>query len=98
MIAIIKELYVFALLLLLFSYLVPREDYKSYIQFFVGIFLIVILLKPVLSLVTGNNTSIFTTIFDDFNASLGQIEEYGEWGNETRGDIYEIFIFEGKGE
>ena len=31
MIEMIKELYVFALLLLIFSYLVPKEEYKSYI-------------------------------------------------------------------
>ena len=98
MIEIIKEFYVFALLLLVFSYLVPKEEYKAYIQFFIGIFLLVVILKPVLKLVMADDLSTVYEVFEDYNARVEQIGEENQWEAETEGDIYEFFVFEGKGE
>lgn len=97
MLEIIKELYVFALLLLVFSYLVPKEEYKSYIQFFIGIFLIVVILKPILTMVMHDNASAVYEIFDGFNGRLKQMENMEQWEAGTE-DIYELFIFKGEGE
>ena len=93
----LKELYVFALLLLIFSYLVPKEEYKSYIQFFIGIFMIVIILKPVLTIITADEPAALYEIFDGFNERLEQMEMDDWRANETE-DIYELFIFKGEGE
>ena len=98
MIEIIKELYIFALLLLVFSYLVPKEEYKSYIQFFIGIFLIVVILKPVLQFVTNSDSTTLYEIFKGFNEQLEGMEGTNQWEAGMEGDIYEHFIFEGKGE
>ncbi len=98
MIEIIKEFYVFALLLLVFSYLVPKDGYKAYIQFFIGIFLLVVLLKPVLQLVVSEDLSGVYKIFDDYNTQVEQRRENNQWEAETEGGIYELFIFEGEGE
>ena len=59
MLEYLKNYYVCMLILMIFSFLVPREDYKSYIQFFIGIFLIVLLLKPILELLTIENPAVF---------------------------------------
>lgn len=98
MIAIIKELYVFALLLLVFSYLVPKEEYKSYIQFFIGIFLLVVVLKPVLKLVMTSDAAAIYEVFDGFNERMDDLEGVNQWKEEGAEDIYELFIFKGEGE
>ncbi len=97
MLEIIKELYIFALLLLVFSYLVPKEEYKSYIQFFIGIFLLVVILRPVLTIIMSDNASQLYGIFEDFNAQMSGISDVNEWEAGTE-DIYEFFIFKGEGE
>ena len=48
MLDFLKNYYVFMLVLMVLSYLVPKEEYKVYIQFFIGIFVIVLLLEPIL--------------------------------------------------
>lgn len=98
MIEIIKEFYVFALLLLVFSYLVPKEDYKIYIQFFIGIFLLVVILKPVLKLVVADDLSAVYGMFEEFNTRVEYMGENNSWEAETEGGIYELFNFEGEGE
>ena len=98
MIEIIKEFYVFALLLLVFSYLVPKEEYKAYIQFFIGIFLLVVILKPVLKLVVAENLSAVYGVFEEYNTRVEQSGENYQWDAGTEGGIYELFILEGEGE
>ena len=48
MLDFLKNYYVFLLVLMIVSYLVPKEAYKTYIQFFIGIFVVVLFLKPLL--------------------------------------------------
>ena len=98
MLEIIKEFYVFALILMVFSYLVPKEEYKAYIQFFIGIFLLVIILKPVLNFVMAEDASDLYQFFDDFDTQMEQIEENYQWDEKKEGDIYELFVFKGEGE
>lgn len=94
MIEYLKNYYVFMLILMVFSYLVPKEDYRKYIQFFVGIFMVVLLLKPILELFHTNTPTRIYEVFEEFNEHMNQIE----W-NEDRGrTIYENFFLEREGE
>lgn len=43
---LLKSYFALVLVLLVFSYLMPKEGYKKYMQFFVGIFLGVLILRP----------------------------------------------------
>ena len=73
MLDFLRDYYVFMLVLLVFSYLVPREDYKVYIQFFIGIFVIVLLLKPVLEILTIDDPTLIYELFREVNE---QLDEY----------------------
>ena len=44
---LLKSYFALVLVLLVFSYLMPKESYKKYMQFFVGIFLGVMIIRPV---------------------------------------------------
>lgn len=94
MLEFLKNYYIFMLILLVFSYLVPREEYKKYIQFFIGIFVVVLFLKPVLEFFTIDNPMRIHRIFESFNQQIGQLDFELEEG-ET---IYEYFFLEGEGE
>ncbi len=94
MLEYLKNYYVFMLVLMVFSYLVPKEDYKVYIQFFVGIFIVVLFLKPVLEVFTMDSPTFVYEFFEQFNS---QLEQY-EIEMEESENIYEYFFFEGEGE
>ena len=94
MLEFLKNYYVFMLILMVFSYLVPKEEYKTYLQFFIGIFVVVLFLKPVLEFFTMDNPSSVYTVFDNFNLQLEQYEVFME-EEET---IFEYFFFEGNEE
>ena len=94
MLDFLKNYYVFMLILMVVSFLVPKEEYKAYIQFFISIFVIVLLLKPVLELFTTDNPSLIYDVFGDFNT---QFEQY-EVDLSEEETIFEHFIFEGEGE
>ena len=98
MIEMLKEIYVFALILLVCSYLVPKDEYKAYIQFFIGIFLLVVILKPVLKVVMAEDTSALYSVFEGFNTTVGELGEKNQWKDQTEGDIYEFYFFKGEGE
>ena len=93
MLEYLKNYYVFMLILMVFSYLVPKDDYRKYIQFFVGIFVVVLLLKPILELFHTNTPTRIYEVFEEFNEHVDQID----W-DEERGTIYETFFLEGEGE
>lgn len=46
----IKDYFIFMMILFLFSYLTPKEEYKKYFQFFIGVLMVAILMRPVLAL------------------------------------------------
>lgn len=45
--SLIKSYLILMLLLLVLSYLVPNESYRRYVQFFIGVWMCVLLLRPV---------------------------------------------------
>lgn len=85
MLEFLKNYYVFMLILMVFSYLVPKEEYKRYIQFFIGIFVVVLFLKPVLEFFTMDNPARIYEIFQSFNEQVKELD-------------YEYFFFEREGE
>ena len=94
MLEFLKNYYIFMLILLVFSYLVPKEEYKNYMQFFIGIFVVVLFLKPVLELFTIDNPERIYEVFDSFNEKIEQLDMELEEGK----TIYEYFFLEGEGE
>jgi len=94
MLEFLKNYYVFALILMVFSYLVPKESYKKYLQFFIGIFMVVLFLKPILSLFTMEQPEQIYEVFDLFNQKIESLELEQKEG-ET---IYEHFFFKGERE
>jgi len=91
MLDFLKNYYVFMLILMVFSYLVPKDEYKKYIQFFIGIFVVVLLLKPVLEFFTMDTPAHIYEVFESFNRQLDLEIEEGE-------TIYEHFFFKGERE
>ena len=91
MLEYLKTYYVFMLILMVFSYLVPKEEYKRYIQFFVGIFIVVLMLKPILEIFSASTPTRIHDLFDSFNAQINRLEWDGKGAN-----IYEYFFLEGK--
>lgn len=85
MLDFLKNYYVFMLILMVMSYLVPKEEYKVYIQFFIGIFMIVLLLEPVLELLTMQEPTLIYEVFDELNKKIEEVS-------------FEHFFFEGEGE
>lgn len=53
---LLKSYFALALVLVIFSYLMPKEGYKKYMQFFVGILLGVIILRPVAEWIVTDDT------------------------------------------
>ena len=92
MLEFLKNYYIFMLILMVVSYLVPKEEYKKYIQFFVGVFVVVLFLKPILELFTMENSTRIYEVFESFNAQMGQVNLELEEGK----TIYEYFFFEGE--
>ena len=94
MLELLKKYYVFMLILMVFSYLVPKDAYKKYIQLFVGIFMVVLFLKPILTLLTMENPNETYEVFEVFNQKIESIDlEQLEGEN-----IYEYFFSKGEGE
>ena len=74
MLAFLKEYYVFLLILMVLSYLVPKEEYKVYIQFFVGVFMIVFLLEPILTLLTMDQPTLIYEVFEKINEGISEVD------------------------
>lgn len=91
MLEFLKNYYVFMLVLMVFSYLVPREDYKAYIQFFISVFIIVLLLRPVMKLFMTDDLGSLYEMFEAFCSQIESLDVEMEEGE----DIFEHFFSEG---
>ena len=94
MLEFLKNYYVFMLILMVFSYLVPKEEYKAYMQFFIGIFMVVLFLKPVLEFFSTDNPDSVYEVFEKFDL---QLEQY-EVDMTEEENLFEYFFLEGKKE
>ena len=73
-------------------YLLPKAEYKKYMQFFIGIFVVVLLLKPVLEFIYMDNLTWVYEMFQTFNTQIENVEL------DMEENIYEYFFFKGEGE
>lgn len=94
MLEFLKNYYVFMLILMVFSYLVPKEEYKAYMQFFIGVFMVVLFLKPVLEFFSTDNPDFVYEIFENFDL---QLEQY-EVDMTEEENLFEYFFLERKKE
>ena len=79
MLEYLKNYYIFMLILMVLSFLVPKEEYKVYIQFFIGIFMLVLLLEPVLEVLTMEDPSAIYQIFESINEKIQEVSrEFSE--------------------
>lgn len=82
-----KNYFIFMLILFLFSYLTPREDYRKYFQFFIGALMAVILLRPVLEIFAGDGEEQLRARIGDMLAEVERADDFGEGE-----DIFEWFL------
>lgn len=94
MLEFLKSYYIFMLVLMVFSYLAPKEEYKVYIQFFISIFILVLFAKPIMEIFAFDTSEEFYAIFEQFQ---GQIENL-EFEQEEGVDLFEHFFSKGEGE
>lgn len=52
---LVKRLVVLSFILLIFSYLTPKEGYRKYYQFFIGVILTVVIFKPIFSMLCDDD-------------------------------------------
>ena len=74
----VRDYLIFMLILFLFSYLVPKDTYKKYVQLFIGVLMVAILMQPVVSLFTEDGEG-------EVRSQVEQIMEECTKG----GDLYE---------
>ena len=82
------------LILMIFFYLVPKEEYKKYIQFFMGIFVVVLLIKPMLEFLCMDNPTRVYEVFTSFNEQIEELDVELKEGE----NIYEYFFYKGERE
>lgn len=85
----VKNYFILVLILLVFSYLVPKEGYKKYFQFFIGVLIAVALLRPVLSWMNLDETEIVYENLHEVNRRLEEIQYEG-----NKEDLFELFFVE----
>lgn len=79
---------------MVFSYLVPKEEYKIYLQFFISIFIIVLLLKPVMEVFSIQEVENFYNTFEQFRYRVESLDLRVD----EEADIFEYFFSKGKRE
>lgn len=92
MLEFLKNYYVFMLVLMVFSYLVPKEEYKIYIQFFISIFIIVLLVKPIMEVFSLQGIDNLYDMFVQFQNQVDNLELEVREGE----DIFEYFFSKGQ--
>lgn len=82
----VKNYFIFLLLLLLFSYLAPKKEYRKYLHFFISALMIAVLLKPIFTFLSKDARMETRQQLEEI---YGQLEEqqYQEKGE----DVFEWF-------
>ena len=84
--SLIKSYFVLMLLLLLLTHLAPKESYKKYFQFFIGAWMCVLLLRPVLGWFRDGE-ALDTSLKKEV---LEEIQKSEKW-NGAEVDLYELY-------
>lgn len=71
----VKSYIVFFLLMMILLHLVPREAYRKYIQFFMGMLLVLAFLSPVLSLLFDSGEFLDMVEYEAFQEQLEELQK-----------------------
>ncbi|MCM1282493.1 MAG: stage III sporulation protein AF [Muribaculaceae bacterium] len=82
-----RDYFLFMLILFLFSYLAPKENYRRYFQFFIGVLMAAILMRPVFALFTKDGEEKVRQELDQLRQEMESVEYYEEGE-----DIFEWFL------
>lgn len=85
----VKNYFIFMLVLFLFSYLVPKESYRKYINFFIGVLMAAVLVRPFLVFVSSDSKREMKKALSEIEEKLADLE-YQEKGE----NIFEQFLGE----
>lgn len=91
----VKNYFIFLLVLYLFTYLAPQENYRKYFRFFVSALMIAVLLQPVLHLLNQDGQAQTKEQLDTIWSQLennqyeGKGEDVFEWFWEREGVDWE---------
>lgn len=83
----VKNYFVFMLILFLVSYLVPREEYRKYFNFFIATLMVAILMQPVLAFLDKDTSEDLREKLSEIEENLSGIEYYEKGEN-----IFEQFL------
>lgn len=85
----VKNYFIFMLILFLFSYLVPKENYRKYFNFFIGVLMAAVLIRPVLVFISSDTKNEMKKTLEEIEEKLSDLE-YQEKGE----NIFEQFLGE----
>lgn len=85
----IKNYFIFMLILFLFSYLVPKENYRKYFNFFIGVLMAAVLIQPFLVFVSSDSKKEMESTLREIEEKLSDLEYQGKGEN-----IFEQFLGE----
>lgn len=87
MLEFVKNYFIFMLILFLVSYLVPKEEYRKYFNFFIAALMVAILMQPVLSFLDRDTAEKLRDELSIIEGELSDIEYYEKGEN-----IFEQFL------
>ncbi len=82
----IKGYVYFMIILMVISCLTPKEEYRKYMQFFTGILLAVVILRPVIGWIAKDSWYAALNQVNELYEQIDQMEYEGEGR-----DVYTIF-------
>lgn len=89
----VKDYFIFMIILFLFSYLTPKEDYRKYFQFFIGVLMVAILMRPILGLLgeerEGEVRERMEQIIEECERGVESYERLAETAGDGAGAVWE---------
>lgn len=85
--SLFKSCFVLMLLLLIMSYLAPKDSYKKYFQFFIGAWMCVLLLRPVFAWFDHGEEFVCS----ETDEVLEEISKLEKWEGEEV-NLFELFF------
>ena len=83
----VKQYFIFMLLLFVFSYLVPKENYRRYFNFFISVMMVAALLFPLLQISEKEVAEQTKARLEEIEEKIGDTQYYQKGEN-----IFEQFL------
>lgn len=83
----LKNYFVLSFMLMIVSYLLPREEYKKYFQFIAAVIVTAVIFAPVMDKLFNKNLN-----NDSFRELTNKIQKI-EYQNEKKEDLFGLFKF-----